>query len=252
MIRVGRIKYVNNQQVYPSYPDFTPIVVMTKSSEYGELGPYELKDENGHIFENIWQFSKAYEIVPKAYEVYTQRYRVIAWQHPMETHIKDGYFTPEFWAWREKGFRNGISVRYPVGRQNMHRCKFAIPYDTPSPTDGTLVSVDSIEQLDYVQGRKRIYLPLYVDLVKKHSMFRELQERYKKGENLLIIEVDGPHEESLSYYKEKYGVDDSFIQRDTMIASHENLKIMLNDTRHCFGHAYCLSVALLELDLSTL
>ncbi len=36
MIRVGRI--VKNKK--PSYPNFKPIIVLTKSSAYGDLGPY--------------------------------------------------------------------------------------------------------------------------------------------------------------------------------------------------------------------
>lgn len=150
---------------------------MTKSSEYGELGPYELKDKQGRIMENIWQFSKVYEIVPRASEVYTQRYSIPVWQHPMEIHIQNGYFTPEFWRWRDKGMRNKMAVRYPVGRQNMHKCKFAIPYDTIAPSDGEKVSISSIDQLDYIQARKRIYLPVYINLVKEKPKFKELQER---------------------------------------------------------------------------
>lgn len=255
MLRIGRIKYVNGRQVYPSYQGYTSIVVMTKSSAYGSLGPYELKTEEGHIFENVWQFSKVYEIVPKSKEVYTQIHRVLAWEHPMEIHIKGEYYTPEYWAWRQKGFNNPIAVRYPVGRANMHRCKFAIPYETKGSTDDTLVPVSSIEHLDYIQSRKRTYLPLYINLVQDKAQFIELKRRLQQGENLLIIEVDGPHEESLQYYKDTYqdqGVDDTFIQKDTMLATPENLKIMLNDKKHPYGHGYCLCVALLGLDLNTL
>lgn len=32
---------------------FKNIVVLTKSSQYGMLGPYVLKDDNGNIVENI-------------------------------------------------------------------------------------------------------------------------------------------------------------------------------------------------------
>lgn len=71
----------------------------------------------------------------------------------------------------------------------------------------------------------------------------------KDGKNLLIVEVDGPHGESLDYYKKKYKVDDNFIEDDTILATKENLKIMLNDTKHAFGHGYCLAVALLNLSL---
>lgn len=238
MIRVGRIKYVNGRQVYPSYEGYTSIIVMTKSSEYGDLGPYVLKTKEGYIFENVWQASKVYEIVPRANEVYTQQYPIPVWKHPMETHMKDGVLTDKYWLWRDKLMNNSMPVRYPVGRDNMHRCKFAIPY----PCDK-----DSVEKLDYIQSRKRTYLPLYVSLVTKHPLFKKLQDRYLNGENLLIIEVDGPHQERLGYYQTEYGVDSNFIEEDTMIANLENLTIMCNDKKEKFGHGYCLAAALLGI-----
>lgn len=45
MIRVGRITYTKGKPTYPKWPGFKSVVVMTKSSAYGELGPYCLKDE---------------------------------------------------------------------------------------------------------------------------------------------------------------------------------------------------------------
>lgn len=61
MIRVGTIKYVNGKKVFPSYPEgkdgdnnFKRIEVMTYSTEYGDIGPYCLKDDKGRIVENIY------------------------------------------------------------------------------------------------------------------------------------------------------------------------------------------------------
>lgn len=54
MIRVGRCIYDRNgKRTDPSFEGFTPIVCLTASSAYGELGPYCLKDEYGRIMENI-------------------------------------------------------------------------------------------------------------------------------------------------------------------------------------------------------
>ena len=55
MIRVGRIIYSHGGPIYPSYPGFSPIVCLTKSSAYGSLGPYVLKTEEGWIMENVWR-----------------------------------------------------------------------------------------------------------------------------------------------------------------------------------------------------
>ena len=69
-----------------------------------------------------------------------------------------------------------------------------------------------------------------------------LRERLLKGENLLIIEVDGP--KNPEYYKEKYGEND-LIQNDTMLITEHNIKIMINDPKYSFGHGYCLACALM-------
>ena len=239
MIRVGRCKYTNaGQPIYPSYDGYTPIVVLMKShSQYGVLGPYTLKDDDGVIMENRYQYSKIYKKVPATTQYYSRFNKMVTWSHPAETHYANGQILPAYWAWRNKGMNNPHYVRYPVGYHNMHKCLFAIK-DENNPD----------EHLDYIEARKQIYLPLYCELAKKEAKFTQLKNRLDAGENLLIIEVDGPHQESLDYYMEKYGVNDSFIENDTMLAIDENLVIMLNDEKHPFGHGYCLAMALLELE----
>lgn len=241
-MRVGRRVYNNKIGTYvdPSYPGFTKILVLTKSTEYGSLGPYVLTDEKDRIMENVWQFQKLYKTVPAACEKLSRYDKTIIWQHPEETHIdKNKNITEKYWKWREKGMNNKYYVRYPVGFNNMSKCVCAIKeFD-----DGTFS-----EPLDYIQARKHIYVPLYCRLVKKQKQFKELQNRLKNGEKLLIIEVDGPHQESLDYYKEKYHVADNFITNYTIEVTKENMEIMLNDPKHPFGHGYCLAMALLNKD----
>ena len=41
----------------------------------------------------------------------------------------------------------------------------------------------------------------------------------------------------------------NFIKYKTMLATKENLDIMLNDTKYPFGHGYCLAAALLDLNM---
>jgi len=97
-----------------------------------------------------------------------------------------------------------------------------------------------------ITARKKVYVKEYCRLIRQQPKFKELQEKIKKGENLLIIEVDGPNEQSMQYYKDKYGVEDDFIINSTMLATENNMKIMLNDPKHPFGHGYCLALALLD------
>lgn len=237
MIRVGRCKYDSNgKRTDPSYPRFTSILVLMRShSEYGCLGPYELKDDQGRIMENIHQFSKCYRRVPKTIQYYSRWDKTVIWDHPAEQHYSNNQILQAYWNWREKGMNNPYYVRYPVGFHNMHNCLFAMK-------DG------STEKLDYISARKQIYIPVYCELVKKQEKFFELKNRLENGENLLIIEVDGPHQESLEYYQNEYDVNDNFIENDTMLAIDENLMIMMNDGKHPFGHGYCLAMALLELE----
>lgn len=238
MIRVGRCIYdKKGVRTDPSYPGFTPIVVLMSShSEWGSLGPYNLKNEKGQIFENNWQFYRCFEKVPKTIQYYSRWSNVVTWDHPEEVHLVNGEPTKAYWDWREKGMNNKYYIRYPVGFNYRHNVKFALWQNEKG----------EYEKIDYVTSRKKIYVKEYSRLVRQQLKFKELQNRLKNGENLLIIEVDGPHGESMDYYKDKYGVSDNFIVNNTMLATENNLKIMLNDPKHPYGHGYCLTMALLD------
>lgn len=229
MIRVGR----KVGDSIPHLEGFETCLVLTKSSKYGELGPYVLKTEKDIIFENWWQFSKLYPSVPEVSEKYSRWDSTIIWSHPSEVHIRDGEVTPEYWEWRKKGFSNPFPVRYPVGFGDRHRCLCSIHDDT-------------LEVMDYITSRKKLYLHDYCRLVKKENLFESLLQKLRKGKNLLIVEVDGPHQESLGYYKDKYGVGTDFITDSTIEVNFDNMKILLNDEKHPFGHGYCLGIALFD------
>lgn len=240
MIRVGRCtrdKKNKKLNIYPSYENFTSILIMHyDNSKYYDLSPYVLKDEYGRYMENVWQFAKCYKTVPK---VSIKQSKVIIWEHDEEIHLDDkGNITPAYLAWREKGMNCRYPIRYPVGFNHRTLCQYALADD-----NGEI----NYTKLDYIQGRKIIYGPVFDTLVKKEPLFYELKERLNEGENLLIIEVDGPHGESLDYYKEKYNVADDFIENNTMLVTQQNIDIMLNDDKHPFGHGYCLAMALLDM-----
>ncbi len=241
MIRVGRIKYGGRKPSYPKYPGFVNIIVLVKGqTKWGILGPYDLKDDRDRIMENIWQGSKVYEKVPVSIQTYSRRNSTIVWEHPAENHVRDGELTSKYRAWRKKLMENIYPVRYPVGFKHRHECLYALAEDENG-------EMDEKNKLDYIESRKKIYVPLYIGLVKKQPRFRELKKKLQKN-NLLIIEVDGPHQESMAYYQKTYGVADDFIEDDTMLITEKNIKIMLNDPKHPFGHGYCLPIALLEMD----
>jgi len=239
-IRVGRCIYKNGKRIDPSYQGFVPIVVMTKSSKYGSLGPYVLKNDKGQNMENLWQFSKVYMNVPKSTQKYSRYDRTVIWDHPAEQHVDiiDGKYVirSEYINWRNKGINSIYAIRYPVGYKHRHKCLFSLKSDKKG-------IIDPIP-LNYIESRKQIYLPLYVDMVKSQKQFKTLVDMLKNGTNILIIEVDGPHQESLQYYIDKYKVGSDFIDDNSLLATKDNLNIMLNDEKHPFGHGFCLSIAL--------
>ncbi|SNW62003.1 Hypothetical protein ORPV_99 [Orpheovirus IHUMI-LCC2] len=245
MIRVGTITYKGGKKI-PKIEGFTTIEVLTKSSKYGELGPYVLKNENAMIMENIWQFGKIYKKVPRSIQRYSQYDKTIIWDWPEEEHIDgNGNILPAYWNWRYKGMMCDNAVRYPVGKPHTSSCIGYLQYQADN--NGNIICS---RLLNYIEARKEVYYKVYVDLVRREKKYEELRERLNKGENLLIVEVDGPREESMSYYKEKYGVNDNWIQNNTILVNEENMKILLNDPRHAFGHGYCLAMSLLNMQPS--
>lgn len=238
MIRVGRCTYNRQGKRHdPTYPNFESIVVlMNGHSQWGVLGPYSLTDDNGVILENLWQGSKCYSEVPKTTQRYSRWNQTVIWEWPKEKHCDGENILPAYWNWRDKLIHNKYAVRYPVGYGNMKNCLFA------------LSDSDLNKKLGYIEARKAIYIPKYIELVRQQPKFHDLKQVLESGRNVLIIEVDGPHQESLNYYIDTYGVRESFIEQDSMLATDENLRIMMNDGKHPFGHGYCLAMALLNLD----
>lgn len=176
-----------------------------------QITPYYLRDAEGHIFENIWQFSKCYEKVDAQHEVKTDN---IIWSHPAETHVIDSQPTPAFWAWRKKGWNNKYAVRYPNGYHGRHRCLCALWND-----NGTWVT------LPYVAARKKIYCKVYAALVQATEAYQMLKALHDQGQGLQICEMD---------------------VRPGLI-TEEVLRRELNNDKQPFGHGYVLATCLLGL-----
>ena len=115
-----------------------------------------------------------------------------------------------------------------------HKCLYA------------LADSDMTKQLDYVTSRKEIYLPVYSGLVRSKPQYKNLLRDLRMGQDIIILEVDGPHQESLDYYRKKHGTGPTFIEDGSMLCDPDSLRIMLNDTKHNFGHGYCLAWCLWE------
>lgn len=241
-IRVGTITYKKGKKIYPEYEGFTRIEVMTPSTEYGSISPYVLRDGNGLLMENIWQFSKVYQRVSAQTIHYSQWDHRVIWQRPAETHVINGQLTEDYYNWRRDGMSAQQAIRWPVGKANAKKCLYSIKGQDDDPR----IIADHVA-LDYITARKQIYAPLYFDLVRKERQFLELVSRYEAGERLLIVEVDGPKQQSLEHYIKQYSVDSNFIENDTVLITKETLNIFLNDPLHPYGHGFCLADSILSV-----
>lgn len=231
MIKVGTKK----DNYYPTVPGFKTVIVTTACfKEWKDLSPYYLRTEKGEIIENKWQFSKLYKTVPHSTQRYSRFDKTVIWEHPSETHVDDNNnILPAYYAWRNKGFNNPHAVRYPCGYK--HR-------------SNVLTSIDDNGNFyDYIRARFYIYCKIYYDAAIVCPKFHELKQLLNNGVNLLIIEVDGPKQQDLDYYINKYGVPFDFITNNTIDINQQNMDIMLNDPKNSFGHGYVLACMLLNI-----
>lgn len=150
------------------------------------LGPCKLY--KGHIsknMENSWQHAKLYRA------------------HADKT----GDPTSSYWDWAKKGWADTWAHRYPMGRGAKPLC---------SLWDG--------ERLDYIEARKKIYVPLYAEAVLKTEGWKHLEEFHQAGQDLALKDFDG-------YDHQVEGV---------------SLTEVLNNPRKRMGHAFVLMMLLLE------
>lgn len=268
-VRVGRVIGTKT----PKFEGFRNVLCLTPSTPYGKIGPYCLKDSSSRIMENIYQGCKVYIRTPDVREVYSRWDQRVIWERKAETHVISefdlpndfdtlgyieiatpvkgiegkAFLTPSYMQWRFDLKSCQDPIRYPVGRKARGWCVGALSeeelheYNSGNRPDG-------VHLLDYIEARKQIYVKLYQRLVLEDTsgLFQKLLAMSRVS-SVLIIEVDGPHQESLEYYKKHFGVKDDFIIMDTILATEENLTIMLNDPKHPYGHGYALADLIAKL-----
>ncbi len=229
------------------FKDYKNIVVMTPSQvpAWYSLSPYDLKTADGVIHENLYQSSKVYAHLPKSKQYYSRYDHRVIWDRPAETHMVNDNLNDSYKKWRDDLQDAKDAIRYPEGFHYRKNVKYSID----APYHATLEDLNNRPKLNYIEARKQIYLRYYLKLVKNVPAFIKLKSMVEKGVNIMILEIDGPHQESLPYYKDRYGVKNDFIESASMLATPKNLDIMLNDSKHPFGHGYCIAWALLDLPL---
>ena len=169
--------------------------VTSRSGFWSDLSPFLLPAlQYGSLnFENLWQFSKVYKkfIMPI-----------------------DGYPDASWYKWRDAGYANPKAVRYPMGKGA--KPEYLL-------WDG--------EKLSYVEARKKVYAPIYAELVSLTRGYSVLRELYKSLSN------DG-----LPLVLRDYDAYDH-------IAIGRSLKDVINDPNRKCGHGFVLAMMLTgELD----
>ena len=169
------------------------------------LGPVECYDGlQSKTMENAWQYAKVYDKYTDAKGEPTERY----------------------FDWRDKGFAAVKGERYPLGRNQ-------IPLYTYWKIGGKMV------KLDYIEARKRIYIPEYAKLVTKTPAFKKLQALKRSEKNIILSDFDGWNR--LAYKKRK---EDCATAMDESATYELSLGDVINFPYEKMGHAFVLAMLL--------
>lgn len=159
-------------------------------------------------FENFWQYGKVF---------------------PDLGHIKDGVLTERWASFRKFGYtKSGKGDRHPdgtkstefvMGNDGKRHFKYYIPkYAVYDLGDGDAV-------YNYIESRKKVYVPEYAKLIKDTEVFKEMKKQADSGFKYQILDLDGPVERSLP-------------------VTLDMLKEKINDPSAPFGHGYVVAALL--------
>lgn len=181
------IKVINYQFKIPEGANV--INTTSRSKDFGRglspflIGPCDLYDDHvSKNMENSWQFSKVYR----------------------EDLEEDGSIGEKYFKWAKEGWNDDFAHRYPKGKD-------AKP----------LFSYWAGEKLDYVEARKKIYIPLYSEAVRKTEAWKKLKDLYEEKKSIFLVDFDS--------YNLSYGID------YWALWNNPNIKV---------GHAYVLAMML--------
>ncbi|MFS8159207.1 MAG: hypothetical protein ACMG6E_03165 [Candidatus Roizmanbacteria bacterium] len=172
---------------YPVVKGFEQIPAFSRGrAPWKQLSPFTIgpvlwdivdEDDNevpqeAESFENFWQGHKVWSKVDKQSKK--------EWSWPEENHVGNGRDrnpNAAWQKWHQALMKHKQAVRRPNGK--------AVP----------LYAWWQGHKLDIIEARKAIYIPYYQSLLREHEVYQALLKKVKKGQNIIIIEPDGPSTE---------------------------------------------------------
>lgn len=248
-----KTQYIKNTSTKPvEVENFENINVLKwNNSKWKALCPYYLKTDGNErcfnrgnvLFENYYQGCKVYDIVyensvyPSVYHMNKPEY--LWWKYspicPTGDVLCDdsGCVNMELYLrWRDSLWDCPNPIRYPNKRNLRKNTRYSICIDANG----------NVNTYDYISARKEIYVKEYIRLIKHTKEYAILLDKVKKGQNIMICEIDVPKNGK----KSEYGKDCD--ANDACDMTIEKLEKLMNDPSEAFGHGLCLAYSLL-LDL---
>jgi hypothetical protein len=231
-VEYGKIRIGQHQRakMQPVYPNFEKITAWSRG-KWKDLSPFyiggvEYVDVDGEkevapIFENFWQGHKVWDKVAR------QKQKV--WEWPSESHIKDDMPNEKWMKWHKALINHDEPVRRPNGR--------AVPKYAWWRDQKT----GKLQKLNTVESRRKIYIPFLKDLYRKSASYKKLLAKVKAGQNIMLIEPDGP---LLDAYPEGREMTLDLLNN---LVEKMNYKDEGFPERYApFGHGYVIAMCILE------
>ncbi|HVI41273.1 MAG TPA: hypothetical protein VM577_11470 [Anaerovoracaceae bacterium] len=135
------------------------------------VGPVEICEglESLNV-ENAWQFSKVYK------------------RHTIGRYIVKG----EYLEWAKAGFSDSFAHRYPMGRNAKPEFSVKIKLLAEKPAHSDM------QQLNYIEARKELYIPFYSKAVKESDAYKKLEDLfYNERQDIYLRDFDGYNHKAL-------------------------------------------------------
>lgn len=150
MLRIITVKY--GEKIPTGY---LKVDCTSKGDEFKGLSPFSFHNVNyfdiqAKNVENSWQYSKVYK-----------------------EHDTNGQPNANWYKWRQRGFESEYAHRYPMG-------KGVKP----------LYSYFNDKKYSYVEARKELYFPLYIDFCLQNEVYFKLKDLFDSGKSIAIVDFD--------------------------------------------------------------